>query len=44
MLFPYFQFLEAFHRDPKDIDELFEGLSFIIAKNKIEKYYMDKDR
>ena len=41
-MYMYYRFLETFHRDPDDADELFDGLRNIAANNAIQDYVMKK--
>jgi hypothetical protein len=35
MMFMYYRFLSQYHREPKDLDDWFDGLRNIIAENEI---------
>jgi hypothetical protein len=42
LLFSYYNFVEKYKREPKDFDDLFDGIQVICTNNKIEEYYIKK--
>lgn len=40
----YYSFLERYHRDPIDFDDYLDGIDVMMAKSKLEEYYMNKER
>jgi hypothetical protein len=42
LLFNYYDFLSEYHREPKNIDDFFDGLQAKKTSDKIDKYLFDK--
>ncbi len=37
MMFLYYRFVETYHREPEDPDDLFDGMRNVIAMNAVVK-------
>jgi len=41
-MFLYYRFLSTYHRDPRDLDDLFDGMRNISAENAIMDHFLPK--
>jgi hypothetical protein len=42
LLFNYYNFLSEYHREPKNVDDFFDGLQVMKTNNKIENFLVNK--
>ncbi len=43
-MYGYYRFLQNYHRDPVDLDDLFDGMRNIAADNEVEAYLIEKGK